>query len=172
MRQRSKIPRSKVRVEKMPRMSEIKISYRSKIDLGKQPKLLSPEDAEKVFRRIWDGSKLELREDVVILALSTSKRLIGWIRVFSGGLDRAVVDAKLIFQVGLNANAAGLIVAHNHPSGELEPSRQDLALTKKLIQGGRVLDIEVEDHCILAKKGFHSIREHNPKLWRVAAYRA
>jgi DNA repair protein RadC len=153
-------------------MAEIKVSYRSKIDLAKQPRILSPGDAEKIFRKVWDGSKLELREDVVILALSAAKRLIGWIRIFSGGLDRAVVDAKLIFQVGLNANAVAVIVAHNHPSGELEPSRHDLALTKKLVQGGRVLDIEVDDHCILTRKGFHSIREHNPKLWRAAAYKA
>lgn len=153
-------------------MAEIKVSYRSKIDLAKQPRILSPGDAEKAFRKVWDGSKLELREDVVILALSAAKRLIGWIRIFSGGLDRAVVDAKLIFQVGLNANAASVIVAHNHPSGEIEPSRHDLALTRKLVQGGRVLDIEVEDHCILTKKGFHSIREHNPRLWRTASYKA
>ncbi len=153
-------------------MAEIKISYRSKIDFAKQPKILSPGDAEKVFRKVWDGSKLELREDVVILALSTAKRLIGWIHIFSGGLDRAVVDAKLIFQVGLNANAAAVIVAHNHPSGELEPSKHDLALTKKLVQGGRILDIEVEDHCILTKKSFYSIREHHARLWRTAVYKA
>lgn len=99
-----------------------------------------------------------------------AKRLIGWIRIFSGGLDHAVVDATLIFQIGLNANAASVILAHNHPSGELEPSKHDLALTKKLIQGGRVLDIEVEDHCILTKKDFFSIRKHNSKLWRLSAY--
>ncbi len=78
----------------------------------------------------------------------------------------------MIFQVGLNANAAAVIVAHNHPSGELEPSRHDLALTKKLVQGGRVLDIEVDDHCILTRKSFYSIREHYPKFWKAAPYRA
>jgi DNA repair protein RadC len=164
--------KTKIQMKKMPKMAEINVSYKSKIDFRKQPVIANPEEANKAFRTVWDSKKLELREDVVILVLNTARRLIGWVRIFSGGMNKAIVDAKLIFQVGLNANAASLLIAHNHPSGDLKPSSDDLRLTKKLVDGGRLLDIEIDDHFIITKSDYFSIRENNSRLWKQARYQA
>jgi DNA repair protein RadC len=79
--------------------------------------------------------------------------------ISKGGQAGTVVDPKIIFKVALEHNAASLIVAHNHPSGNLKPSEADITLTKKLKQAGLMLDLPVYDHLIVTDNGFLSMAD-------------
>lgn len=151
-------------------LPEFEISYRHKVDLESQPKIKNPLDAYRVLRKIWDAKKLELREDVVMLALGEDARLLGWIRLFSGGWSSSIIDPRLIFQVALNCRASSIILSHNHPSGNLRPSQEDIRLTKRLIKGGKLLGTELADHIIISKKSYFSFKDTHSKLWNVDEY--
>jgi DNA repair protein RadC len=92
--------------------------------------------------------------------LSRANRIIGHSHISTGGLSGTVVDPKKIFQNALKANAAGLILAHNHPSGQLQPSEADKNLTKKLVAAGKFLEIAILDHLILSTEGYFSFADH------------
>lgn len=85
--------------------------------------------------------------------------MLGWSRVSTGGLAGCVADPKVIFQLALKSNSSSLIVAHNHPSGNTEPSESDRKLTKKLKCGGEFLDLEVLDHLILTCADYYSFAD-------------
>jgi DNA repair protein RadC len=71
------------------------------------------------------------------------------------------VHPREVFQPAVGESAASIILVHNHPSGELEPSQDDLALTKRLVEAGKIMGIEVLDHVIISNKGFLSMKEKN-----------
>ena len=74
-------------------------------------------------------------------------------------MNGTVADPKIIFAAALKSCASGIILAHNHPSGELDPSKEDIAVTKKLKAGAELLDIKVLDHLIISKEGFYSFAD-------------
>lgn len=84
---------------------------------------------------------------------------MGVVNISQGGFSGTVADPKVIFAVALKACASAIILAHNHPSGELSPSDADLALTRKLKSGGDILGISVHDHLIVSRYGFYSFLE-------------
>lgn len=99
-------------------------------------------------------------EEFWILLLNNSNHIIGKHRVSIGGVTATVVDAKLVFKPALEALATSVILAHNHPSGKLEPSKQDIDLTRKLKEAGKYLDISVLDHLIVSHTGFYSFADN------------
>lgn len=98
-------------------------------------------------------------EEFWLLLLSRSNKVLKEVRVSVGGRNATVVDPKIVFNLALNAKASGVILAHNHPSGNLTPSQEDLNLTKKLISAGQVLDIQILDHLILADNAYFSFAD-------------
>lgn len=94
------------------------------------------------------------------LLLDSKHRLIRKITVCKGGLNAAVVHPRELFAPAITAHAAALIIVHNHPSGDPEPSEEDLRLTRRMAEAGRLLGIEVLDHVVVAKGGYVSLREH------------
>src|SRR5688572_17884307 len=110
-----------------PQLAELKVSYkRRKTPDGQQLRmpwlLTSSQSAESYLRAVWDQHKLELVEDLYLVCLNGAHEALGWVRVSSGGFDRTVVDARLIFGIALQAASSAIVVAHNHPTGELTPS--------------------------------------------------
>jgi len=81
--------------------------------------------------------------------------------ISSGGVEGTVADPKVIFQVALKANASSIILAHNHPSGNIEPSEADIRLTRNLKQAGELLKISVLDHLILTSESYYSFADEN-----------
>ncbi len=123
-------------------------------------KICSPSDAEKVFRKMFDADTLEYREEFICLFLNRTNKPLGWTKISQGGTAGTVIDPKLIFVAALNCGADSIMLAHNHPSGTLRPSSADLAATKKLVSGGKLLDITVHDHLIITSEGYYSFAEH------------
>lgn len=98
-------------------------------------------------------------EEFWILLLSRSNKVIAKELISKGGLSGTVADPKVIFSIALQHQASSIILAHNHPSGNLKPSQQDIDLTKKLYQAGKILDIIVFDHLIITDDGFLSFAD-------------
>lgn len=140
-------------------VAEISISYSSKIKPSGRPKIGSSRDAEQILRENWEEGTLEHREQVYLLLLNRVNKVLGIFLVSSGGLAGTVCDPKVVFQAALKANASGIILAHNHPSGALTPSEADRKLTKKLVEAGDLLDIKVWDHLILTEEGYCSMAD-------------
>ncbi|MBD1394860.1 RadC family protein [Mucilaginibacter glaciei] len=95
-------------------------------------------------------------EEFWLLLIGRSSKVLAKELVSKGGLSGTVADPKIIFHMALQHQASGIIMVHNHPSGNLKPSREDLVLTKKIADAGRMLDINVLDHLIITDSGYFS----------------
>jgi DNA repair protein RadC len=98
-------------------------------------------------------------EEFWLLLLGQNCKVLGKELISKGGLTATVADAKIIFGVALRYSASNIMLAHNHPSGNLKPSQQDIDLTKKIVAAGRLLDIKVLDHLIITDKAYYSFAD-------------
>ena len=98
-------------------------------------------------------------ERFVALALNTKNHLTAVLPVSSGSLNASIVHPRELFQRAILANSAALIVAHNHPSGDPQPSQADIAMTRKVVEAARVFDIPVHDHLVVGREGTASFRQ-------------
>lgn len=136
-------------------LAEIEVSYKTKVKASERRLITSSKDVESVLREIWSYN-IELKEEFYILLLNRANKVLGWYKISEGGTVGTVVDPKLIFSIALKALASSIILAHNHPSGNLRPSDQDIMLTKKMKESGILLEIPVLDHLILTTEGYYS----------------
>lgn len=141
----------------MNTIQEIKVSYSS----GNKDKIkiTNSEDTYNLFLSCWSKKIIELQEEFKVLLLNRNNQVLGIYPLSKGGVSSTVVDAKLVFSVALKCNASSIIIAHNHPSGNLKPSQSDLNLTKKLKQAGSYLDIDLVDHLIVTENGYYSFAD-------------
>lgn len=110
-------------------------------------------DAHNAVKSVFNELQLGVREEFVVLYLNRSNQVLGSYCGFKGGITGVVVDLRLIFSVALKCLAISIVLAHNHPSGNLTPSLEDIALTKKVKNGGEFLDIHLLDHIIINSRG-------------------
>lgn len=139
-------------------LAEIQVTYKTKVKFSEMRKVISSKDGEEIFRTVWSDA-MELREEFYIFLLNRANRVKGYYRVSEGGVAGTVVDPKLIFSVALKCNASAIMLAHNHPSGNLQPSEADIKLTKNLVNGGKLLEISVLDHLILTSESYYSFAD-------------
>ena len=116
-------------------------------------------DPEKVFKFIRSRIKDYSKEHFYLISLNTRNWTLGEISV--GSLDSSLAHPREVFSEAIKNKAASVILAHNHPSGDPEPSEDDLIVTKKLVKVGKVVNIEVLDHVIITKNSFVSFKEKN-----------
>lgn len=135
------------------KVNEIKISYREHVDVANAPQLTSSRDVAHVLHTNWDPDTLALKESFKILLLNNSNRVKGTYQVSDGGITGTIVDLRILFGVVLKTLSVGIILAHNHPSGNLKPSQADKQLTQKIRQAARLFDIKVLDHLIIVPNG-------------------
>lgn len=147
-------------------MGEVKaITIIAALELGRR-KRESESPQKKVLTTSSDAYEAVLpllgdlpHEEFVILMLNRANHIINKYKLSKGGVAGTVVDQKIVFKEALDNLASGIILCHNHPSGNLKPSPEDLALTKKLKQAGDLLDIKVMDHIIVAGNSYFSFAD-------------
>ena len=122
-------------------------------------KITNSGDAVEIFRQVWDKDSLEIYESMIVLFLNRANNTIGWFKVSQGGLSGTVVDNKLILSTALKCLASGIIIAHNHPSGNPQPSQADLSVTKKLKDACTIMEINLLDHVIITEDKYFSIAD-------------
>jgi len=121
-----------------------------------KPRISSPGDAA---RMLSDMERLE-QEEMRTLLLDTKNRVLGRPRVYQGSVHTTVVRIGELFRDAVRQNATGIILAHNHPSGDPTPSPEDAAITREIVKAGSLLDIEVLDHLVIGAQGkFVSLKE-------------
>lgn len=134
--------------ETSPELAEIKVSYKSK--QKSKIKITNSMDVFNVLFPLFDRDTIEYQEQFFLLLLNRANRVMGWIKISTGGTTGTVVDPKIVFALALQTNACGIILSHNHPSGNLQPSDSDIALTNKITNAGKFLDITLLDHLIIS----------------------
>ena len=117
-------------------------------------------DAADLFRSIWDVDSLPINESVIAIFLNRNNNTIGWLKVSQGGLSGSVIDIRLVLATALQCLASGIIMAHNHPSGNLNPSDADTRVTKKLKDSAEIMDIQVLDHLIITEDSYYSFADN------------
>ena len=131
---------------------------RKEIEPTAKLRIQSSSDAYEILR----GDLMDLpHEEFWLILLKRNNEVIKKAMLSKGGVSGTVVDAKIIFKIALEEMSSGIILAHNHPSGALKPSREDLILTKKLKEAGKILDIAVLDHLIFTDHAYYSFADEN-----------
>lgn len=121
-----------------------------------KPKISCSNDVYQLFQYLSSSPY----EEFWIILLNKANRIINRIKISEGGVSGTVVDPKKIFHVALETLASGLILVHNHPSGNLEPSEADKQITQKIADGGKLLEINVLDHVIIANDQYSSFADN------------
>lgn len=117
----------------------------------------NPDQVAKIYMPVLGHLKKE--SFYVVLLNSAMKRILDF-EVTRGIVDASLVHPREVFNLAVRNLAKGLIVLHNHPSGELEPSQEDIKITERLLKSGQVLEIPLYDHLIITADGYYSFREH------------
>lgn len=151
---------------KLKGIGEVKaLTIIAALELGRRRKDRAPDEKTKITSSADAYNELKPvltdknHEEFWVLLLNRANRVIKKFQISQGGVSGTVADPKIIFKAALEALASGIILAHNHPSGNLNASQADLDLTKKLKEGGKMLDIQVLDHLILAGQKYLSFAD-------------
>lgn len=119
------------------------------------PIMRGPADAAALVMDMADLAQ----EEMVLICMNTAGRMISREMIHRGGLASSIVEPRAIFMRAILSSAAAIILVHNHPSGNPEPSAEDIAVTRQVVEAGRVLGIPLRDHIIIAGKGWTSLAE-------------
>jgi len=150
-----------ISIECVREVSEIELVYKSKVKPSKRPTVMSSLDAYHIFIKYWDENKIELIEQFNVMFLNRAAKVLAIYQMSTGGITGTVADIRLIFTAALKLGAVNILVAHNHPSGNIFPSNTDKELTEKIKQAGRLLNIRLFDHLIIAPEaGYYSMTDH------------
>jgi len=137
-------------------VAEVELVYHSKVKAADRPKVITAEDAYRILLDHWNKETIELLEEFKVMLLNCSGNLLGIYDLSKGGISATFVDSRLIYAAALKAAASSIILAHNHPSGELKPSRADETLTLKIAEGCKLLELKVDDHLIITPEHYFS----------------
>ena len=138
-------------------VSEIQVSYTPNLLVD-----MSIKNSKKSFELMlneWEQDTLQMQEEVKILLLNRNNKVLGIYSLAKGGITSCVVDIRIILSIALKTLATGIILVHNHPSGNLKPSQDDLNVTKKLKESCKLLEITLLDHLIMTKDNYFSFAD-------------
>jgi DNA repair protein RadC len=139
--------------KKLPsKVNEVYLVYKSRTKAKDRPQIKDSQDAHLILRENW-SDQIEMQEEFNVILLDRSNKVLALSRMFKGGTNATVVDLKLVFATAIKGRADSIILAHNHPSGNLKPSTRDVELTKQFKAAGDLLEIKVLDHLILSPDG-------------------
>ena len=139
-------------------LNEITVYYSHKQKMSDQYQIMCSKNVYDLVINDW-MIDIDYRESFKVLLLTRSNKVLGIANLFKGGISGVIVDVKMIYQVALTCNASGIILMHNHPSGNLKASAEDMKLTNKVIEVGKVMDLPVLDHLIVTSESYLSMAD-------------
>ncbi|KJD33982.1 DNA repair protein [Tamlana nanhaiensis] len=143
-------------------ISEIKVSYSN--SGASKVKITNSKTAYDLVLSHWNLELIEYQEEVKLLLLNRDNTVLGIHKLSKGGTSGCTVDIKMILAIALKCNVHGIILIHNHPSGNLKPSEADKSLTSKIKEACKIVDINMLDHLIISKEGYYSFIDENNLL--------
>ncbi len=138
-------------MKEIRQVAEITISYRPTVT--RMPKITSSNDAYQELKEFFDEDLMALQEQFVVMYLNNGNDVLGIQKLSLGGITGTVADTRLILGTALKAAATGLIISHNHPSGNLKASFADIEITRKIKEAGKLMEIKLLDHLIIIPNG-------------------
>ena len=138
-------------------VGEVKLSYRK--TAKKLGKVTCGEDAYKYLIKTYRKGAVCYKEYFKVLLLNNNSDILGHAVISEGGITATCADIRIIFQTALLANATAIIISHNHPSGSLRPSADDINLTNKIKSAGEIMNIKVLDHLIITEDDYYSFSD-------------
>lgn len=143
-------------------VGEIELIYKSIIPLSQRFKMDSSHSAYINIYPMFDSDKIGLQESFILVLFNRANRYNGHINISKGSSTATVVDVKHIITSAAKSNTSSCIIAHNHPSGNMSPSRSDKQLTEKISNALKLIDVQLLDHIIVSpEKGkFYSLGDH------------
>ena len=134
-------------------VTEICVSYRPRKHAMDRAVIKSPADAAKLILCGFDKNTIMMQEEFVVMYLNRANHVLGIYKASKGGITGTVVDIRIILSIALKLLATSMMIAHNHPSGNLQPSVADQEITIKLKEAAKFMDIKLLDHLILVNSG-------------------
>jgi DNA repair protein RadC len=154
---------NKQELEKLKGFQEVEIIYKRPL-FKSMPKIKSSLDADQLFRKIIDLNRIDYKEFFWIILLNNSNKVLGYSQIAIGDTKGTIVNVKEVFTLALKSNSSAIILCHNHPSGTLKPSKQDLALTEKINMIGSLFGINLLDHLIITSESYYSFSDEGKIL--------
>ena len=141
-------------------INELSMSYTKK--LFSCTMITCSKDAETVAREVFfhTDADVGVKEYFFVILLNRANDVIGYHKLSEGGICSTVVDIRLAFATALKSLAVAMILVHNHPSGNLKPSHQDLKLTDSFVNAGKLLEIQIFDHVIITPESYYSFADN------------
>jgi len=146
-------------VQEQFKVAEVQVSYKPDYNITERPKITSSQQTYCLLKQQWHMGRIAFLEEFKMILLNRSNHVLGIVDISMGGVNGTYVDPKVVFAIALKDNASGIILTHNHPSGSIRPSEADIKLTKRLLECGKLLDINVWDHIILSKNSYYSFAD-------------
>jgi len=139
-------------------VSEVELTYRNKVKASDRPQITCSQNSYDILLNNW-SDQIEFVEEFNLLLLDRANRVLGFYNVSKGGQTSTVVDAKVVFTAALKMKASYIVLSHSHPTGNTNPSLADIQLTKKLVEGAKLLDLRVLDHIIVTPYSYYSFAD-------------
>lgn len=144
-------------IPKLKKPPVLKISY-SKLKPSERPKVTNSDELAALFRQVW-SSQIQTVEEFYVLAFDSSNRALGYFMLGRGGITRVIMDKRYLFGILMQSLAVSFAIAHNHPSGHLKVSLQDVEFTRRIKELSVLHEIAFIDHIILTKEGHYSMAD-------------
>ena len=140
-------------------VAEIEVSYKPEkiVDFS----IIDSRKSFELMLKNWEQNRIEMQEEVKLILLNTNNKVLGVYSLAMGGITGCVVDVRIILAVALKTLATGIILVHNHPSGNLKPSREDIKITDQLKSSCDLIGITLLDHLIITKEDYFSFADEN-----------
>jgi len=136
-----------------------KIKVKVTATKGDEVFISSPDDLPDMLRMLFNADTIEWTEEFLVVCLNRAHKVLGYYKVGAGGFSNVVCDPKVVLTVALQSAASSIILAHNHPSGNTNPSDSDVAVTEKIRKACSYLDINLLDHFIITNDSYYSFME-------------
>ncbi|EHO13816.1 JAB domain-containing protein [Myroides odoratimimus] len=138
----------------------LSVSLNKNVILEELPIIKNTIDTVLILRELYTKDTFLWKEEVILLCLNMNRQIIGYHKVSLGGMTSSVLDVRTIFTVALQSLAVAIIITHNHPSGNKNPSVQDIEVTEQIKKAGDILNIPLLDHIIITQNDYYSFKSN------------
>ena len=141
-------------------VSEVELTYKNNVPYNQRQKISNSQGAYEILTNLFPENTMDYRETFIVLYLNRANQVLGYSVISQGGTSNTTVDIKMVIQTALLANASCIMLAHNHPSGNLHPSSDDNRITNRIIEAARLFDITVLDHIVITNESYYSFTDN------------
>ena len=137
---------------------EISVSFKDRVKASERAVIKQSSDVAGIMSVVCENC-MEHHEEVHVLFLNASNRVLGILNIAKGGISGTIVDIRIILQTALKVSASAIVLTHNHPSGNTNPSKEDIDLTQKIKTGCEAVGIKLFDHLIMTSETYTSLAD-------------